>query len=229
MRALDDKELVKKLLALDLKETTAKMLEVCCNHIAIPDNLDAMGLSGPKSVSAVKQQGKQHHQGHKQSNGNQHQCGNCTKSYPLGQASCLAKDATCNKCGKVGHWKPRCCGGLPKKSPKKPPKKGKGRGQKIDNVGTDLHHHFDEIDVASISTDPEHIQISNIHIDAMTEAYTTVQMPAQIGSNKQASLRCKVDTGTGGNVMPLCAFSKLFPRCVTTDGTPKGLRPTGLT
>ena len=33
VRALDDKELVKKLLALDLEATTAKMLEVCCTHI----------------------------------------------------------------------------------------------------------------------------------------------------------------------------------------------------
>ena len=113
-----------------------------------------------------------------------------------------------------------------KKSLKKPPKKGKGGGQKIDNVGTNLDHHFDKIDVASISSDPEHIQISNIHIDTMTEACTTVQMPVQIGPNKQASLRCKVDTGAGGNVMPLHAFSKLFLRCVTTDRTPTGLRPT---
>ena len=51
-------------------------------------------------------------------------------------------------------------------------------------------------------------------------------MSAEIGPNQQTTLRCKVDTGTGGNVMPLCAFSKLFPRCVTTDGTPTGLRPT---
>ena len=60
----------------------------------------------------------------------------------------------------------------------------------------------------------------------MTEAYKTVQVPALIGSNKPASLRCKVNTGAGGNVMPLHAFSKQFPRCVTTDGTPTGLRPT---
>ena len=60
----------------------------------------------------------------------------------------------------------------------------------------------------------------------MTEAYATVKMPAEIGPDQQATLRCKVDTGAGGNVMPLRAFSKLFPRCVTTDGTPTGLRPT---
>ena len=96
----------------------------------------------------------------------------------------------------------------------------------MDNVGTYLDHHFYEIDVASISTDPEHKQISDICIDAMTEAFATVWMPAEIGPNQQATLKCKVDTGAGGNVMPLCAFSKLFPRCVTTDGTLTGLRPT---
>ena len=75
-------------------------------------------------------------------------------------------------------------------------------------------------------TDPDMIQISDICIDAMTEAYATVKMPAEIGPDQQATLRCKVDTGACGNVMPLHAFSKLFPRCVTTDGTPTGLRPT---
>ena len=60
----------------------------------------------------------------------------------------------------------------------------------------------------------------------MTEAYTAIKMPADIGPNQQATLRCKVDIGAGGNVMPLHAFSKLFLRCVTTDGTPTGLRPT---
>ena len=38
VRALDDKELVKKLLALDFKATTAKMLEVCPTHIAATTN-----------------------------------------------------------------------------------------------------------------------------------------------------------------------------------------------
>ena len=60
----------------------------------------------------------------------------------------------------------------------------------------------------------------------MIEAFAAVQMPAEIGPNQQTTLRCKVDTSAGGNVMPLHAFSKLFPRHVTTDGTPTGLRPT---
>ena len=235
--ALSNKDLVKKLLALDLKATTAKMLEVCQTRIAISDNLDAMGLAHPKPVHAIHQGNhkKQCQQGSKPT-ANQHQCSSCVKSHSLGCASCSAKDATCNKCGKVGHWKPSCHGGSPKKPQKKPPKKGKGRGQKIDNIGMD-DYHLDEVDIAILqyhqsewltkhTGDPECKKISDIHIDAMTEAFATVQMPAEIGLSWQATLRCKVDTSTGGNVMPLHAFSKLFPRQVTTDGTPTGLRPT---
>ena len=35
----------------------------------------------------------------------------------------------------------------------------------------------------------------------MTEAFAIVDMP--VASEKRAILRCKVDTGAGGNVMPL--------------------------
>ena len=54
VRALNDKELIKKLLALDLKATTPKMLQVCQTHIAISDNLEAMGLKEQKTVNAIR-------------------------------------------------------------------------------------------------------------------------------------------------------------------------------
>ena len=43
-------------------------------------------------------------------------------------------------------------------------------------------------------------------------------MPAEIGPYKLATLKCKVDTGVGGNVMPLHAFTKLFPRHINANG-----------
>ena len=57
VHALTDSESVKKLLALDLKAMTAKMLETCRTHRAIADNLNAIGL-GSKTVNAVNQQSK---------------------------------------------------------------------------------------------------------------------------------------------------------------------------
>ena len=47
---------IKKLLALDLKVTTAKMLEVYQTRIAISDNLDAMGLASSKPIHAIHQE-----------------------------------------------------------------------------------------------------------------------------------------------------------------------------
>ena len=44
------------MLALNLKATTTKMLEVCHIHIAISDKLGAPVLGGSWSVNAVKQE-----------------------------------------------------------------------------------------------------------------------------------------------------------------------------
>ena len=49
VHALDNRELVKKLLALPIKETTAKMLEVCRTHNAINSEVEALGLGSSKS------------------------------------------------------------------------------------------------------------------------------------------------------------------------------------
>ena len=131
------------------------MLEVCWTHITISDNLDALGLVSSKPIHAIHQgkHNKQHKHGAKQ-HGNQHQCRNYTKSHPPGRSSCPAKDSTCNKCGKVGHWKPRCHGGVPKgqQQSNKGAKKGKSRAQKkINDVGNNQDYHLDEVDIASVS------------------------------------------------------------------------------
>ena len=57
-----------------------------------------------------------------------------------------------------------------------------------------------------------------------TEAFATLEIPAEIGPKHLANIRCKVDTGAGGNVMPLRAFAKLFPNRIGKKGLPTGLR-----
>ena len=49
-------------------------------------------------------------------------------------------------------------------------------------------------------------------------------MPAEIRPSQLATLKCKVDTGVGGNVMPLRTFTKWVPRCINADGSPRGLK-----
>ena len=101
-RAFSDKELIKKLLALDLTATTTKMLEVCCTHITISGNLEAMGLKEQKTVNAIQRQNKPH-QGKKPPAHSVHSCGHCMKSHPPGKSSCLATNDNCQGCGKLGH------------------------------------------------------------------------------------------------------------------------------
>ena len=241
-RALNDKELIEKLLALNLKATTPKMLKVCWTHIAISDNLEAMGLKEQKSVNAIRKQYKPH-QAKKPPADSVHSCGHCTKFHPPGQSSCPAWDDICHGCGKKGHWKPKCQSG--NKGPKdKAPKYHNwgGRQKKVNEVGTDEDPHCDEVGVIAVvlqtsphmewlttghkrnGADPETIGISDVQIDSTTEAFVTVQMPAEIGPKELVTLKCKVDTSAGSNIIPLCVFAKLFPRHINTDGSPRGLK-----
>ena len=244
VRALSDKELIKKLLALDLMATTSRMLEVCYTHFAISDNFEAMGLKEQKkkTVNAIWRHNKPC-QGKKPPADSVHSCGCCTKSHPPGRSSCPARDDHCWGCGKLGHWKPKCWNG--QKGPKDKGTKHHNRGgkqRKVNKVGTDEDPHCDEVGVVAVvlqtpfhrewltarymrsNADPETIELSDVQIDSTTEAFATVQMPAEIGPNKLVTLKYKVDNSAGGNVMPLHAFAKLFPRHINANGSPRGLK-----
>ena len=217
--ALTDSEFIRKLLTLDLKDTTAKLFETCRTHIAIADNLHAMGL-GSKTVNAVNkwsQWPQSHPQQQQQKTSkpqNQHAWRNCTKSHAPGRAFCPAKDSTCQSCGKIGHWDARCwsSSGRQKDPNKKPPRHGHNGGKQKQTHAVDVGNDYDpQWDEVSINT-------TAINIDALNEAWATVTMPAEIGPNHCRSLWCKVNTGVSSNVMPLCIFAKLFPSHIITNG-----------
>ena len=70
VHALSDTDLIRKLLAMKIKATTAKMLAVWQTHIAIADNMSSKGLA-TKAISTVQKMKKP------QSHGSP--CSNCTK------------------------------------------------------------------------------------------------------------------------------------------------------
>ena len=70
--------------------------------------------------------------------------------------------------------------------------------------------------------------LDDIKVDDMvepwkTEAYTIVHLPTSNYGKTNASVRVKVDTGAGGNVMPLQVFKHLHPRKMDQNGKPIGL------
>ena len=114
VHALSNSDLVCKLLALKLTATTSEMLDLCCTHIAISDNMNTIGLTGSKTVNAIccqKQQCQwqqpQQQKSHTASTV-QHTCSNYMKSHAPGRSSCPAKDSMCSGCGHAGHWQ-LCC------------------------------------------------------------------------------------------------------------------------
>ena len=56
------------------------------------------------------------------------------------------------------------------------------------------------------NTHPNEIMVGSVHTPWCNEAYTTVQLPASASRKGTASLHVKVDTGAGGNVLPLHVF-----------------------
>ena len=77
--ALSDTDLIRKLLAMKIEATTAKMLAVCHMHITITDNMSSMGLS-TKAISAVQKTMKK-------SSTHSTPCGNCTRHHTPGESA----------------------------------------------------------------------------------------------------------------------------------------------
>ena len=77
-----------------------------------------------------------------------------------------------------------------------------------------------------IDEDPEEIIIGDI-TTGHSIAFTNVTLSAPAGDKThEASIRVKVDTGVGGNILPLQLFCQMYPDQVGPDGLPKGLTST---
>ena len=57
------------------------------------------------------------------------------------------------------------------------------------------------------------------------EAYMVIKLPASANSKGTASVHVKIDTRSGGNILPLHLFQQLHPKQTSPDGLPIGLDP----
>ena len=161
-------------------------------------------------------------------------------------ADCPACDTHCSKCNKMGHWGPKCRGGKPLQPRNTPPPGSQQRksqcpprnhnhhqGQKNKTDTIDVredHSPQDEIALHHIqtkttvqNTHPEEIMVRDVCAPQCNEAYTTIQLPASASRKGTASLHVKVDTGAGGNMLPLHVFQCLYPDQISPAGLPTGL------
>ena len=73
------------------------------------------------------------------------------------------------------------------------------------------------------NTHPEEIMVRDVCAPQCNEVYTTIQLPASASRKGTASLHVKVDTGAGGNVLPLHVFQHLYPDQISPASLPTGL------
>ena len=72
---------------------------------------------------------------------------------------------------------------------------------------------------------PKEMIIDNISSQQCSEAYTVIKLPASASSKGTASVRIKIDTRSGGNILPLHLFQQLHLKQTSPGGLPIGLDP----
>ena len=156
-------------------------------------------------------------------------CGNCTKKHKPGRANCPAHESICNKCGHTGHWQAKCRGGAPLTGSLTRPNPPRGTDNKKKKGRTDLvdldeyDSQYDEIDLHTVNDNLDEIKVDDMVEQWKIEAYTIVHLPTSNNGRTDASVRVKVNTGAGGNIMPLQVFEHLHPRKMDQNGKPIGL------
>ncbi len=125
----------------------------------------------------------------------QRECRNCGRQHELGK--CPAKGQSCNACGKSGHWRAVCRS------------IGASRKQHPNQSVRKVH----ELEENEATNEPGELLFNDLLVGTerssvprdATQAFVTVV----ISSPHRDTLRCKVDTGAEGNVMPLTVYNRL--------------------
>ena len=72
---------------------------------------------------------------------------------------------------------------------------------------------------------PKEMIINNISSQQCNEVYTVIKLPASARSKGTTSVHVKIDTRSGGNILPLHLFQQLHLKQTSPDGLPIGLDP----
>lgn len=146
-------------------------------------------------------------------------CRNCGLTHA--PRSCPAYNDTCNACGSKGHWRKQCRktgGGRRPGSASTPVRQTDPTQQQPPNIKRRgrPHHEigvaYDEEEYAQYAQTFYSVMISDITSGTMTndtEAFTTLDTYHE-NPRVTGTVRLKVDTGAGGNTLPLRTYRQMF-------------------
>ena len=142
-------------------------------------------------------------------------CSNCGKTHKRDER-CPAYGSTCRGCGKKNHWVKMC------RSPSKETKQ------------TARVHALNESDNGEIAThaNDDVVYFHTLHADTAScgtdknsdkQAFVTLTAKSEYATR---DIKCKIDTGAEGNVMPASVYRSLVPTTHSSTETLPGVQPT---
>ena len=164
----------------------------------------------------------------------------CAPTAPINtlpvETTALPMNWSCKGCGKKGHWWVKCqsCNTTsPQASRCQLHFKNyeKGREPQAAKAKTEKRPSQKDLFIAAMDcgtvgdVHPKEMTIDNISSQQCKEAYTVIKLPASASSEGTASVHVKIDTRSGGNILPLCLFQQLHPKQTSPAGLPIGLDP----
>ena len=163
-------------------------------------------------------------------------CPNCTHQHPPGRNNCPSHDSACKGCGKKGDWQAKCCSSNTtslQTTQCQPHFKNheKGRESQADKAKTEERPLHKDLFVAAMDcrtvgdVHPKAMIIDNISSQQCNKVYMVIKLPASTSSKGTALVHVKVDTGSGGNILPLHLFQQVHPKHTSPYGLPVGLDP----
>ena len=198
-------DLRKELLSKDENFTIKETIELGRQYeaiIASQTSLQSMSASGTAKVDHIKQKTK---------------CGNCGKSHP--PKRCPAYYKECDGCGNIGHFKNMCRNSKPQnqnqqhqRQRSKSRRRGNRRKQRQFKTKThEVNIPDDESSSASETEVFDAIDIADVTLHSIMkkEAFTMLDMH-HAKTNVSGKLKLKIDTGAGGNTLPLRTFKQMF-------------------
>ena len=226
-----DIELHKQLLKVSHDKRVSHLLEICRTYYAVESGVAAMCVG--HVVHAVHHAHQTHYPKPLTS---YTLCPNCTCQHPPSRNNCPAHDLTCKGCRKMGHWQVKCqsCNTTsPQVSHHQPHFKihEKGREPQAAKAKTEKRPPHKDLFIAAMDCGTvgdmhqKEMIIDNISSQWCNEVYTVIKLPASTSSKGTASVHVKIDTGSGGNILPLCLFQQLHPKQTSKMACPLAWTP----
>ena len=226
-----DIKLHKQLLNVSCDKRVLHLLEICRTYYAVESGVAAMCAG--HAAHTVCHTCEAHNSKPQTSYTS---CPNCTHQHPPSRHNCPAWDSAFKGCGEKGHWWEKCHSSSTTSlqvSHHQPQFKSceKGRESQAAKSKTEKRPPHKDLFIAAMDCrtvgdmHPKEMIIDNISSQWCNEEYTVIKLPASASSKGTASVCVKIDTRSGGNILPLHLFQKLHPKQTSPDVLPIGLDP----